>query len=668
MLWVALMAWPWPAPGGPGPAAALERGRALAAPDAPELGRALLLAKKERADKSKESDTAAEPAVEIRLVPARGFCDAPVEVAVTASTSPKGGALYYTTDGSVPSRASGTKYERPIPLHQTTTLRVAWIKGGKAEVIETHSYLFPTDLATQTGEGFPKSWGVNDTKPVPADYEMDPEIVGDPAYRDELVGGLKAIPTLSIVMKREDLFGAEQGIYAHPQESGENWERPCSVELIHPDGHAGFQVDCGVRIQGGWNRRPEESPKHSLRLLFKKKYGSAKLEFPLFGRDGVGEFSTLILRGGCNNTWLHWSGEERRRGDFIRDQWMRDSMGAMGHPTARGFFAHLFLNGLYWGLYNPSERPSAPFVAAHLGGRPKDYDSKNGEKALEGDNAVWMIAMELANGGLAGDSQFQSFQKVVDLPNLIDFLILNYYGANADWDRHSNWYAARRRNPPGRFLFFVWDGERTLEKVEDNTLSFDDDDSPPRLFQKLRENAEFRLQFADRLQRLCFGEGPLTARPAGARFRTWSDPLDKAIVLESARWGDYRRDVHPYRQGPYQLYTRNDHWRPEIKRLLEDYFPRRTAVLLEQCRAVGLYPRLAAPGAKQTDAGLVLATAKGTILFTRNGTDPRSSGGKVSPTASTYERPLTVVALERIKARAFDDSAAPAAWSALVEF
>src|SRR5207302_6798217 len=137
--------------------------------------------------------------------------------------------------------------------------------------------------------------------------------------------------------------------------------------------------------QGGWNRRPEESPKHSFRVIFKKKYGLGKLRFPLFGESGVHEFDTLVLRAGCNNTWLHWSAEERRRGDFIRDQWMRDTLLAMGHSSARGFFAHLYLNGLYWGLYNPSERPSAPFIAAHLGGAPADYDVRNGDNILEGD-------------------------------------------------------------------------------------------------------------------------------------------------------------------------------------------------------------------------------------------------------------------------------------------
>ena len=67
--------------------------------------------------------------------------------------------------------------------------------------------------------------------------------------------------------------------------------------------------------------------------------------------------------------------------------------------------------------------------------------------------------------------------------------------------------------------------------------------------------------------------------------------VDPAIIADSARWGDYRRDVHQYKTGPYELYTRDEHWRPEITRLLTEYFPKRTAVVLQQFRDAGLYPK-----------------------------------------------------------------------------
>ena len=41
--------------------------------------------------------------------------------------------------------------------------------------------------------------------------DLDPVIVGDPRYRDGMVAALVAIPSLSIVMAKDDIFGS-QGI------------------------------------------------------------------------------------------------------------------------------------------------------------------------------------------------------------------------------------------------------------------------------------------------------------------------------------------------------------------------------------------------------------------------------------------------------------------------
>ena len=45
-------------------------------------------------------------------------------------------------------------------------------------------------------------------------------------------------------------------IYSNPTGSGVAWERECSAELILPDGREGFQLQCGIRIQGGASRNP----------------------------------------------------------------------------------------------------------------------------------------------------------------------------------------------------------------------------------------------------------------------------------------------------------------------------------------------------------------------------------------------------------------------------
>jgi len=97
----------------------------------------------------------------------------------------------------------------------------------------------------------------------------------------------------------------------------------------------------------------------------------------------------------------------------------------------------------------------------------------------------------------------------------------------------------------------------------------------------LRANADFRAAFAGRVQKHLFGEGALTPKAAAARWMKRAAEVDLAIIAESARWGGYRRDPP---------YTRDQDWLKEQRRLIENYFPRRTAIVLGQLRAAGLCP------------------------------------------------------------------------------
>ena len=45
---------------------------------------------------------------------------------------------------------------------------------------------------------------------------------------------LNATPSLSLVLPFESLFDEDEGIFANSENSGRDWERPVSVELIYP--------------------------------------------------------------------------------------------------------------------------------------------------------------------------------------------------------------------------------------------------------------------------------------------------------------------------------------------------------------------------------------------------------------------------------------------------
>ena len=47
---------------------------------------------------------------------------------------------------------------------------------------------------------------------------------------------------------------------------------------------------------------------------------------------------------------------------------------AMGNEAKHGRFVHLYINGLYWGLYDLTERPEATWAAQTWGGTTDDYD------------------------------------------------------------------------------------------------------------------------------------------------------------------------------------------------------------------------------------------------------------------------------------------------------
>jgi len=300
----------------------------------------------------------------------RGFYDTPFSI--TIATETEGAIIYYTTDGSEPYQitargfSSGRVYTGPIPISTTTCLRARAVKPGWIPTNEdTHTYIFLADVIRRSqqqvlSEDYPSTWF--DT--YAADYGMDPEVYNDPDYANLMDDALLSIPTISIVTNKDNLFSHDKdpdtgGIYVYTGHSitgGQDWERPVSAEFITRDGSEEFQVNCGIRLQGGEGRRPNKSPKHSFSLRFRDEYGPTSLDFKLFDEWPVNSFDTVQLRGFFNNAWTHWAPNQRQRTQYIRDQWMRDTLIDMGHIDAgQGFFVHLYLNGIYWGLYNLHE-------------------------------------------------------------------------------------------------------------------------------------------------------------------------------------------------------------------------------------------------------------------------------------------------------------------------
>lgn len=596
----------------------------------------------------------------------RGFYDEPVTVEITSATP--GSTIAYTTDGTEPTWRNGTRTppadaETPglasVLIGRTTVLRAAAFKDGLVSTnVDTQTYLFPQDVIRQP--------------------QMDRDVTSDPAYREAMTPALKSLRTLSIVTDPDHLFDASSGILANTQGRGRAWERPVSIEFIDPEGGPSYQGDAGLRVHGNGSRG---NPKNSLRLLFRADYGPKKLDYPLFGEDWITQkFNTVVLRAQNANSWTSSREEDRRVTTFTQDAFAKDMQGAMGHPTAGATFVHLYLNGEYWGLYNPVERPDGSFGEDHFGGDDTDYDALNRRfsvEVLSGTKTFWDRMIAHASRLLDTPDEYERLEDFIDGDNLIDYMLLHQYMQTRDGPDdfgHNNMRLVRRNNPSGPFRLYAWDMEYSMidtfgtrdysypYPIYSSTRSGSRDitDSIASVYIRLKDhNPEFQLRYADRAHRHLHNGGVLDVEPASALWLTRADEIESAVICESARWGDQRRAVP---------YTRDVEWMAERERLLNEFFPARPRHVVAQLRSHGLYPSIDPPDFSQhgrqvpSAFPLEMIATDGTIYYTFDGTDPREAWTG-NALGTSYTAPVVLTRSVVVKARALHNGE----WSALTE-
>lgn len=640
-------------------------------------------------------------------------------------------SVWYTLDGTNPA-TSATAMKAGASVNvwidpasslaraSTPAVTVRACLAGKAGYLPsfplTHTYIF-TEAAEH--QGFPGgNWPTYNINGQIIDLAMDPKVTDDPQYHNLIEPSLKALPAVSLVTDNLSLFQPDSGIYVNAEGHGEAWERACSAEWIYPDGVGGFSVNAGLRIRGGWSRH-DEFPKHSFRLFFNSAYGDDKLRFPLFGTEGTDVFDKIDIKTSQNYAWAN-DDAYAAHNSFVRESFSHDLQGELGRPYTRSRFCQLFLNGMYWGLYEAQERPEARFAESYLGGDREDYDvvKVNMEdylyvlEATDGNLDTWQHVYDLCNAGFVSNASYHALEGrdasgnrvtampvYVDIDNLIDYMLILFYTGNFDAPTSAfrqnkncnNFYAIRNRNNHSRgFVFFVHDAEHTLmaEAIVPGIGLYEDrvnlatrEDAlrmelygfenfhPQWLHYRLSANADYRMRVADRAFRLLQPGNPLSPEAGLTRFNRRTAEAEEAIVAESARWGDAGRSF---------AYTRDDAWMHEINEVRNDFLPYRSSILRDQLKAGGLYPEIEPPVVRISSVEVVSAwypfnqavsvsvsrpSQNGTIYYTLNNSDPRLPGGQINPLAltSTQAVALNLTASKALKARMYYNGT----WSAL---
>jgi hypothetical protein len=506
----------------------------------------------------------------------RGFYDAAFELSLHHDDPDA--EIRVSLNGGAPNIA----YRHGISVSGTATIRATVVRPGyRSPRTQTHSYINVRDVVTSS--------------------VMNRGITQNRNYEERVLKGLVDLPTLAIAV---------------PSQPDDYREQQASVELLWPDGQSSVQADCGmVRYGGAWTT----FAKKNYRLKFRQRYGAPKFKAPLFkgfgrGFPAVETFDELELGGGSHDM--------NQRGFYMSARFVEDCMLDMGSLNPHGRFVHLYINGTYWGQFHLRERLVEHFLADYLGGVSEDYlnvrgNDNVGSSFIPGTpDPVHRYSWERVRA-LAGS--YRDVQAYVDVPGLIDFMLLWFYG-----NCESEYRASGPIEAGSGFKFWLADADGYLRAGGNRTANT----GPGGLFGALVAEADpdFMDLLANRIYRHLTHDGALTLQRSTARLTERMDEIQDSLIAECARWG----------------FRTPDNWEAAAANIINTLFPTRSAQLLGYLRNRGLYPAFDPPQYNQQGGQvsrgfeLILSASSGTVFYTLNGSDPRLPGGDIAPSALTY--------------------------------
>ncbi|MDZ7332890.1 MAG: CotH kinase family protein [candidate division KSB1 bacterium] len=395
---------------------------------------------------------------------ASGFYTTSLLISISASDPQN--EIYYTLDGSVPSKNS-QRYLSPISISKTTVVRAReFSPDGSASATVTRNYL------------------INETI---------------------------RLPVVCLTTDPYNLWDPDSGIYVlgknydpSPPHYGANfwqdWERPVHVDFFEPGGALGFSLNAGMKIFGGWTR---DFAQKSLAIFARSRYGTSEIQYQLFPDKPIDHFESFVLRNSGND----WSST------MFRDGMMQNLLNGTDLDLVAYRPAVVFLNGQYWGILNIREKINEHYLAANRHVDPDELDLlENNIQLIHGDATHYQTMLNyMTTHDIRLSTVYDSVKKMMDIANFMDYQIAQIYFDNRDWPGNNVKYW-RPRTSEGRWKWIVFDtdfgfGLWNAAAYRDNTLEFateangPDWPNPPWstfLLRRLLENPQFKNDFINR--------------------------------------------------------------------------------------------------------------------------------------------------------------------------
>lgn len=396
---------------------------------------------------------------------------------------PSGYTLRYTTDGSTPTTTNGeTSQNGRFSIDTTTILRLRYFKEGfLPSPVATRSYIFQNH-----------------------DYYL---------------------PILSIVSEARNFFDNNMGVFVkgtngisgNGQSSACNWnmdwERPVNMEYLVPetdeDGNINYSMvanqEMDLEICGGYTRAYGGGyvddrywdAKSSFRLKGDKRYeGVNSIDYPVFPSKPYNKYRCWQVRNGGNDTYAR-----------IKDPAIQMMVLKSGFYVDCQDYqpAHVFLNGLYYGMLNIRESNNKHFGYSNYGIDFSDmdqFDLSNAQYNQKiGTSDAWNQLQKLG-WQLAQDQSAETYSQICDLLDIdeyINYMALDCYIGPSDWITNTNNVKGFRSRTDGKFHFVLFDVESGFSSstMLTDVLNTSGGATVDDLFRNLMSYDPFRRQFMD---------------------------------------------------------------------------------------------------------------------------------------------------------------------------
>ena len=369
--------------------------------------------------------------------------------------------IYYTTDCSNPNQASSI-YKSPINISTTTIVKSIAIEPNKLP-----------------------------SKVVVASYIFDTET---------------PLPIVSISTNENNLWNDQIGIhcvgsngitgYGINANYWQKWERPASFEYFDKDKKSCLNQEVGIAISGARRNMPQKS----LRVYARGKYGAKQLSYPFFIDKPYTDHSSILLRN---------AGLPDFESSLIRDGVVHKLPQNSYDIDYQGHSACIvYLNGIYWGIYNIRERQNQDYLQASHQIHPTKVDlMEDIGLSIEGDQLHYnRLIKYLETADLSSPESYPFLATQLDVEEYLRYQITEIYCANFDWPGRNIKYW-RPKTPRGKWRWMMFDVDAgfglwgkydhnyMVHATESNGPNWPNPPNTTFVFRKLLENATFRHKF-----------------------------------------------------------------------------------------------------------------------------------------------------------------------------